>query len=164
MLQVAPATEAHLPGILSILNHMIRHTDAIWTEDEWDLDQMNAWFNERTAAKYPVLVAVENGQVVGYCSYAQFRAKSGYCHTMEHTVYVADGQQGKGVGNVLMEKLVERARQDNVHALVAGIDAGNRGSIRFHERLGFVQVGHMPEVGIKRGRWLDLVFMQLTMN
>jgi phosphinothricin acetyltransferase len=59
-----------------------------------------------------------------------------------------------------METLVERARAAGVHVLVAAVDAENEASLRFHERLGFVEVARMPEVGQKFGRWLDLVLLQ----
>jgi L-amino acid N-acyltransferase YncA len=160
MNRVLPATGAHLPGILAILNHMIRDTDAIWTEAEWDLAQISEWHGLRLASGCPVLVAVDGDRALGYASYAQFRAKDGYRHTMEHTLYVAPGQQGAGVGSMLMEALLCEAGNNGVHALVAGIDAGNAGSIRFHARHGFAEVGRMPQVGIKHGRWLDLVLMQ----
>ena len=51
-----------------------------------------------------------------------------------------------------------------LHVLVGGIDADNAGSLRFHERFGFVPVAHMPQVGRKFGRWLDLVFVQLILD
>ena len=164
MARVTDATEAHLPGILDILNHMIRHTDAIWTEMEWGMSEMKEWFDARCHAGYPVLVALEGDEVLGYCSYAQFRTKDGYRHSMEHTVYVAHGYQNRGIGDLLLSELIKRAQGNGVHVLIAGIDSANEGSIRFHQRHGFTEVGRLPQVGIKHGRWLDLVFLQLLIQ
>ncbi|MGN6456128.1 MAG: GNAT family N-acetyltransferase, partial [Achromobacter mucicolens] len=60
--------------------------------------------------------------------------------------------------------LIERARADGVHVMVGGIDASNQGSVRLHEKLGFVHAGTIREAGFKFGRWRDLAFDQLTLN
>jgi phosphinothricin acetyltransferase len=59
--------------------------------------------------------------------------------------------------------LIERARAMRKHVLIAGIDADNKISIGLHESLGFKVVGHLHEVGFKFGRWLDLMFLELTL-
>jgi phosphinothricin acetyltransferase len=113
----------------------------------------------------PLLVAVgEHGDVLGYASFGDWRAFEGYRHTVEHSVYVREGQRGKGIGKVLMRALIERARALGKHAMVAGIEAKNAESIRLHETLGFEQVGYLKEVGTKFGAWLDLAFLQLTLD
>ena len=150
--------------MLVILNQMIAHTTAIWTEYTWNIDDITAWFNSRKANNYPVLVAVSGDEVLGYSTYAQFRDKSGYRHTMEHSVYVAPHAQGRGVGKLLFVELEKTARQNQVHVLVGGIDSANLTSIEFHRHLGFEEVGRMPQVGIKNGRWLDLVFVQKILH
>jgi phosphinothricin acetyltransferase len=63
----------------------------------------------------------------------------------------------------LLEALVDEARRLGKHVLIAGVAADNNASIRLHLRHGFVETGRMPEVGIKFGRWLDLVFLQKTL-
>ena len=84
----------------------------------------------------------------------------GYRFTAELSIHVRGDRRGGGIGAALMAALVERARGAGIHVLVAGIDADNAGSIRFHQRLGFVEVARMPETGYKFGRRLDLVLMQ----
>jgi phosphinothricin acetyltransferase len=69
-----------------------------------------------------------------------------------------------GIGTSLMLALIQRAREIGKHVMVAGIEAKNVGSIRLHEKLGFEAVGHLKEVGMKFGSWLDLTFLQLTLN
>ena len=71
---------------------------------------------------------------------------------------------GRGIGRRLIDALAARARRDGKHVMVAAIDSENVGSIRFHERLGFVEVGHLREVGLKFGRRLDLVLMQRVLD
>lgn len=85
--------------------------------------------------------------------------------TVEHSVYVHPDHRGRGLGRQLMDLLIAEARRrGDVHAIIGAIDAANKGSIALHQRLGFVHVGQMPQVGFKFGRWLDLAFYQLTLE
>ncbi|MGC5248735.1 N-acetyltransferase family protein [Gordonia sp. DT219] len=156
-------------GITAIYNHAVEHTTAIWNDRLVDAADRRRWLTQRQAGRFPVLVAVEPEhagpqQVLGYVTYGPYRPHDGYRHTVEHSVYVRDDQQGRGVGSELMAALIARARESGVHVLVAGIDAANTGSIRLHERFGFSRVGLLTEVGTKFGSWLDLAFLQLTLD
>ena len=122
-----------------------------------------AWFDEQRRAGNPVLVAELEGTVVGFTSYDDFRASKkwpGYRFTVEHTVHVAQRHAGVGIGRALLETLMARAVAHGKHVMIGAVDAANVGSIRFHERLGFVEVGRLPETGFKFDRWLDLVLLQ----
>ncbi|OQP87199.1 GNAT family N-acetyltransferase [Rhizobium rhizosphaerae] len=163
-MELRDAIPADLAGITEIYNHAVRETTAIWNETEVDLANRIAWHADRQRLGYPVLVAVEGGEVLGYASFGDWRAFDGYRHTVEHSVYVRTDAQGRGLGVVLMQALIDRARALGKHVMVAGVEAGNRGSIRLHEKLGFRQVGLMPQVGTKFGVWLDLAFLQLVLD
>lgn len=161
---IRDAAAADVPAILAIYNQVIRDTTAIYDENPSTLEQRQAWFQARKAEGLPVLVAEENSVVTGFASYGTWRARWGYRFTVEHSVHVADGQRGKGIGQALMETLIPRARAAGLHVMIGAIDADNEGSIRFHERLGFTVSGRYPEVAHKFGRWLDLVTMQLFLD
>lgn len=161
---IRDATEKDLPAIRDIYNDAVRNTTAIWNEQPVDLANRLAWFNARQAQGYPILVAVENDEVTGYSSFGDWRPFEGFRYSVEHSVYVRNDQRGKGLGPRLMQVLIERARSAGKYVMVAAIESGNQASIRLHERLGFVTTGQMPQVGIKFGRWLDLTFMQLSLN
>lgn len=162
-MEIRDAAEGDLPGILAIYNDAVTNTTAIWNETLVDLDNRRAWLAGRQSQGYPVLVAVEGDAVLGYASFGDWRAFDGYRHTVEHSVYVAAAARGRGVGRAMMRALIPRAEALDKHVIVAGIEAGNAASIRLHESLGFTRTGLMPEVGIKFGRWLDLLFMQLML-
>ena len=161
---IRDATERDLPGICAIYNDAVLNTTAIWNEQPVDLGNRQAWFSARHAQGYPILVSVENGEVTGYASFGDWRPFEGFRYSVEHSVYVRSDQRGKGLGPLLMQALIERARTCGKYVMVAAIESGNLASIRLHERQGFITTGQMPQVGIKFGRWLDLTFMQLALN
>lgn len=164
-MQIRDAEDRDLEGITAIYNDAVAHTTAIWNETTVGIDNRRAWLADRQAAGYPVLVAISaQGEVLGYASFGDWRAWEGYRHTVEHSVYVRGDQRGAGIGKALMTALIDRARAAGKHVMVAGIEAGNTGSIRLHERLGFEQAGLLRHVGTKFGRWLDLAFLQLTLD
>jgi L-amino acid N-acyltransferase YncA len=157
---VADAGEAHLPGILAIYNHAVIHTTAIWNDAVVDLENRRQWWRGRREAGFPVLVAVEGGQVLGYASYGPFRPFDGYRQTVEHSVYVAEGARRRGVARALLQALQVEARRAGMHVMLGGIAADNAASLKLHAALGFEETARLPDVGQKFGRYLDLVFMQ----
>jgi phosphinothricin acetyltransferase len=164
-LTLRDATEDDLPGILEIYNDAVANTTAIWNETRVDLENRRQWWQGRQAAGYPILVLVDaQGAVVGYASYGDWRPFDGYRHTVEHSVYIHPQGRGRGAGRRLMEALLERAMTQGKHVMVAGVDGDNQASIILHQKLGFTQVGQMPQVGCKFGRWLNLVFLQKTLD
>ncbi|SFD15364.1 GNAT family N-acetyltransferase [Tropicimonas isoalkanivorans] len=164
-MQIRDAEDRDLEGITTIYNDAIEQTTAIWNETIIDVENRRAWLADRRTAGYPVLVAVsDDDKVLGYASFGDWRAWDGYRYTVEHSVYVRSDQRGAGIGKALMEALIGRARDIGKHVMVAGIEAGNTGSIRLHEKLGFERAGLLRQVGTKFGRWLDLAFLQLTLD
>jgi L-amino acid N-acyltransferase len=157
------ATLADLDAIGGLLNALIA-TEAIeWTERAYTAEAVASWWSEHET----VLVAETGGAVVGVAAYGWFRdavKRPGYRFTVENTVHVDRDHWGSGVGRALMEALFREARSNGKHAMVAAIDAGNVASLRFHEALGFAEVGRMPEVGEKFGTWRDLVLLQLRLD
>lgn len=160
-LTIRDAAAADLPAILDIYNDAVANTTAIWNETLVDLDNRKAWHQARLERGFPVLVAEVDGRIAGYASYGDWRAFEGFRHTVEHSVYVEKDHRGAGIGKVLMQALIERARAGGIHVMVACIESGNAGSIRLHQSLGFREAGRFSEVGIKFGRWLDLTCMEL---
>lgn len=164
-MEIRDAEEHDLEKVMAIYNDAVEHTTAIWNDTKVDLANRLAWHADRRRAGYPVLVAVgDDGDVLGYASFGDWRAFDGYRHTVEHSVYVRADARGGGIGKALMEALIQRAKAIGKHMMVAGIEAGNTGSIRLHKKLGFEQVGLLTEVGTKFGAWLDLAFLQLRLD
>jgi L-amino acid N-acyltransferase YncA len=164
VIEVRDASADDLPAILAIYNDVIATTTAVYRDDPTTLDDRQAWWQDRVAQGYPVVVADDDGAILGFASFGDFRAWPGYRFTVEHTVHVRSDCRGRGVGHTLMSALLTRGRALGKHVMMAGVDAENAGSIRFHARLGFKRVGHLREVGFKFGRRLDLVFLQRMLD
>lgn len=123
---IRDAGVADLPGILAIYNDAVGNTTAIWNETPVDLGNRQAWFDARARQGYPILVASDAaGEVLGYASYGDWRPFEGFRGTVEHSVYVRDDQRGKGLGVQLLQALIERARAQGLHVMVAAIESGN---------------------------------------
>ncbi len=162
--ELRDATVDDLSGIMEIYNDAVLNTTAIWNDVLVDLENRKEWFAARKSRGFPVIVAILDGKVAGYASYGDWRAFDGYRHTREHSVYVQKDARGHGIGKKLMQALIDHAAGNDVHVLIAAIEAENIASIRLHESLGFRVVGRFSEVGIKFGRWLDLTCMELKLS
>ncbi|MBG9377877.1 N-acetyltransferase [Panacibacter sp. DH6] len=163
MVQIRNATTADLPAILEIYNDAILHTTAVYDYEPHTMAMRKEWFATKEQQGFPVFVAEDNEEIVGFSSIGPFRPWAGYRYTVENSIYVKDGQRGKGLGKLLMQPLIDAAKEMQLHTMVAGIDAENKLSIDFHKQFGFKEAGYLKQIGWKFDRWLDLVFMQLIL-
>lgn len=166
---IRDATPADVHAITDIYNAIIPTTTIAWTEHLQTPEQRGDWFAKQQQDGFPVLVATDGqtDDVIGFASYSHFRGAGvwpGYRFTVEHTIHISERSWGQGVGRCLMTALIDRARSAGMHVMVGALDGDNSSSLSFHQRLGFVQVGRMPEVGFKFGRRLDLVLVQKILN
>lgn len=161
---IRPATDADLPAILAITNEVIANTTAIYAFQPQRLEERAQWFNDLKAGGWPIIVAVEGEVVMGFGSIGVFRARPGYKYTGEHSVHVHADHRGKGVGRALLQALIAEVERMELRTIVGGIDAENAVSLKLHADMGFVETARMPNVAWKFGRWLTLVFMQLTLQ
>ena len=153
---IRPAAPSDAAQIAAFWNPFIRDTAVTFNAVEKDAVEVTKLITDRPA----FLVAVEQGQIVGFATYDQFRGGVGYRQTMEHTIILSPDIHGKGIGRALMTGLFDIAQEQGVHSMWAGISSENADGVRFHERLGFEQVAILPEVGRKFDRWMDLVLMR----
>lgn len=162
---IRPATAADAAAITAIYNQVVATSTAVFRDDPAAVEDRLAYCRERWAAGYPVFVALdEEGAVAGFSTFGEFRHFQGYRKTVEHSVHVAAGSRGQGIGSALIEALFPPARALGKHMMIGVIDGDNAGSIRLHERLGFTVAGRLREVGIKYGRYLDVVFVQRALD
>ena len=150
-------------AITGIYNHYIEHTTATFELEPISEEEMRQRILS-ISARYPYFVEETDGRITGYCYAHTWKEKAAYNRTLESTVYVAPGEERKGIGTRLMNRLITASREAGIHSLIACITADNRPSILMHERLGFVQVSHFKEAGCKFGKWLGIVDLQLLLT
>lgn len=161
---IRPYHPSDAPAVREIINNSILHTLHNYDYHPKSLDEVERIFSEKIREGFPVLVGEVHGEVLGYATYGKFRVKPGYSKTLEHSIYLNEKAQGKGLGSEMMYQLIRIAKEQGYHMMIAGMDSENLGSYRFHERLGFRETARMPEVSFKFGKWLTLVFMQLKLS
>ncbi|WP_250499270.1 GNAT family N-acetyltransferase [Caballeronia sp. GAWG1-5s-s] len=158
---IRDAASSDFDAIARIYAHYVLHALATFEEAPPTADEMRARHAAAVAAGLPYLVAELDGEVAGYAYASTYRARSAYRHTIEDSVYVADGLGGRGIGLALLSALVERCERGPWRQMIAVIgNSGNAGSIALHARLGFEHVGVLRDVGFKFDRWVDTVLMQ----
>ena len=162
--EIRPATEADLPFVTEIYEHAVRYGTATFELIPPDLAEMTRRFRALIDGGFPYFVAAVEGRVIGYAYAGPYRPRPAYRFTVENSIYVAGDARGKGAGSALLAALVDAARAQGKHMMVAGIEAGNDVSLRLHAKQGFVETARMPELGFKFGRYLDLVFLQKTLD
>ena len=161
---IRSAAADDVADILRVYNQAIEKTTAVFEYRPHTLEMRREWFKAKQAASLPVLVAVESGAVLGFASYGPFRAWPAYKYSVELSVYVDESVRGRGIGSGLVRAILATARERDLHVVMAGITADNAVSLRLHEKLGFVEVAHIREVGYKFGRWLDLKLLQIVLD
>ena len=119
--------------------------------------------DESTATGLPWLVAADNDALIGYACASKWKGRCAYRHSVETTIYLANGTTGKGSGLLLYTALIDALKGGSLHAVIGGIALPNEPSIRLHERLGFAKVAHFPEVGHKFEQWIDVGYWQLML-
>ncbi len=159
--EIRPATSLDVGAITEIYNHAILTTLATFdTEPKDEADRLR-WLDSHDA-RHPVVVAVHDTKVVGWASITAWSDRRAYDGTAEVSIYVREGQQGRGVGKTLLRALVEASLQGGLHVLLARIVDGNAVSVKLHEQLGFSSIGLMKAVGFKFGKRRDVLLMQRT--
>ena len=155
----------HLEAIRAIFNDAIVNTTALYDYEPRSVEVMQAWFAVKEEKKLPVIgVLDDDGTLMGFGSYGPFRPHAAYQFSIEHSIYVDTRFRGRGLGRRILQRLIEKAREQRYHMMIGVIDAENATSIALHEKMGFAHCGHIKEAGFKFGRWLDLELMQLVLT
>jgi phosphinothricin acetyltransferase len=159
------ATRADIPRLTEIYNHYVIHTPVTFDLEPYTVERRMEWFAQfAPTGRHRLLVAEEDGIVVGYGGSMRFRAKPAYDTTVETTIYTAPEAVGKGIGKKLYAALFEALSGEDVHRLVGGFTLPNAGSQKLHEYFGFKNVGIFSEVGYKFGKYWDVQWTERALN
>jgi phosphinothricin acetyltransferase len=158
---IRPASLQDLPAVQSIYAYHVLHGLASFEEEPPPLEEMQRRYRDVTRQGLPYLAAEDKGEILGYGYCTLYRTRSAYRYTLEDSIYVKEGHQGKGIGKGVLAELIARCEELNYRQMIAVIgDSANAGSIKLHASLGFVRAGMLRSSGFKFGRWVDSVYMQ----
>jgi len=161
---IRDAAEEDVTGVQRIYAHHVLHGLATFEEIPPSLHELLARRVSVITAGLPYLIAECSGEIVGYCHATSYHPRSAYRHTIEDSVYVAEGLCRRGIGSALLATLVSRCESGPWRQMIAYIgNSANTASIALHRRMGFRLVGTLSSVGLKSGRWVDVVLMQRSL-
>jgi L-amino acid N-acyltransferase YncA len=160
---IRPATRNDAAAICDIYNHYVLNTVISFETEAVSVDEMAARIEE-TLTQFPWLVYEVEGRIIGYAYASKWRLRRAYQHSVEGSIYLVQDYAGRGVGTLLYQTLINELTKQNVHAVLGGIALPNSGSVALHEKLGFVKVAHLPQIGRKFDQWLDVGYWQLILD
>lgn len=163
-MEIRPATVADAPAICAIYNHYVVNTTISFEEVSVTDAEMQSRISGVHDSGLPWLVAIDGGAVVGYAYATRWRVRHAYRYSVESSVYVAENQARKGIGERLYAALIAQLRRAGVHLVIGGIAQPNPASVALHEKMGYVQAALFQEVGFKFGRWVDVGYWQLRLS
>jgi L-amino acid N-acyltransferase YncA len=162
---IRPATPADIPAITRIYAHAVEHGTASFELEPPDEAEVARRQQALLTNGYPYLVAEEAAVVAGYAYAGPYRARPAYRWSVENSIYVAPEFHRKGIGALLLARLVAEAERRGFRQMIAVIgDSAQAASIAVHKRAGFTHIGTLRSVGFKHGRWLDTVLMQRALG
>lgn len=158
------ATENDLVAINDIYNYYVPRSTCTYQLEPETIESRTTWFRDHSPDRYPVIVAEDAGEVIGWGSLSRFRPRAAYAPTAEPSVYIRNDWHRKGLGRMILVDLINRARLAGFHSLIGGTSADQTASLGLQKALGFQKVAHLVEVGYKFGQRLDVVYTQLMLN
>jgi phosphinothricin acetyltransferase len=163
---IRPVAAADLAAVADIYAHYVLHSISSFEEVPPRVEVMGQRFASVTGQGLPYLCAETDGAVVGYAYAGPYGTRAAYRYTVEDSVYVAPGFQGRGVGKALLSAVIAHCEAMGLRQMLAVIGNGsdNPGSVALHASLGFEHAGMGKSVGWKKGRWVDIGWMQRALN
>ena len=149
-------------AISEIYNFYVKNTVITFEEEAVSENEMRNRIDNVTK-RFPWLVYELNGELLGYSYATDWKTRSAYRHTVESTVYLRNGESGKGIGKKLYQHLISELQKLNIHAVIGGISLPNEASIALHEKLGYKKIGQFHEVGLKFNKWVDVGYWELIL-
>lgn len=160
-LYIRPAARTDLPRLTEIYNHYVVNTPITFDLEPKSVESRVAWFEQfALTGRHRLLVAEQDGLVVGYAGTMRFRPKAAYDTTVENTIYCCPQTTGKGIGSRLYAALFDAISGEDIRSIVAGYTLPNAASAALHERFGFKPIGVFSEVGRKFGKYWDVAWTE----
>jgi L-amino acid N-acyltransferase YncA len=162
---IRDARPADIPAITRIYAHAVLHGTATFELEPPNESEMGQRVHALSVRKFPYLVAECAGIVGGYAYAGPYRDRRAYDWSVEDSIYVAPEFHRRGIGRLLLTRLIAQAEARGFRQMIAVIgDSAQTASIAVHAGAGFVHIGTLRAVGFKHGRWLDTVLMQRALG
>ncbi|WP_430868087.1 GNAT family N-acetyltransferase [Demequina aurantiaca] len=158
------ATPADAVAIAALYDYYVRETVITFELDPVPAEEIARRITSVQELNLPWLVTEEDGEVVGFAYASPYRPRAAYVHSVEVSIYLRHGIQGRGVGGALYRELLARLRELPVHLALSLVALPNDASVALHERLGFTFAGTFTEVGRKFDQWIDVGHWQLPLS
>jgi phosphinothricin acetyltransferase len=157
---IRPAHASDAASLAGLYNHYVINSVTTFEEEPVTVQEMAGRVEEVQSLGLPWLVLEQDGALYGYACAVRWKGRSAYRHSVESTIYLAHEQTGSGYGVELYGALLKQLQALQVHSVLGGIALPNDPSVALHEKLAFVKVAHLSEVGRKFGRWIDVGYWQ----
>lgn len=158
---IRPGERSDLARITEIYNYYVLHTPVTFDVEPYTVERREPWFSQfGTTGRHRLLVAEDDGVVLGYAGTTRFRPNAAYETTVETTIYCAQDAVGKGIGKRLYAKLFEQLKGEDIRRFVAGYALPNAATEALHRRFRFKQVGVFSENGRKFGKYWDVCWVE----
>ena len=161
-MRIRKAEQKDLVALLDIYNYEVINGVSTLDLNPRTLAERQIWFDQHNVENHPLYIAEIDGCVAGYSSLSSYREKEAYKSTVELSIYISPDYRKRGIATALMEFILEEAKADaRTHSVVSVITAGNEASCKLHEKFGFTFCGTVPQVGMKFGKYQDIVTYSL---
>ncbi|MFD7921055.1 GNAT family N-acetyltransferase [Streptomyces sp. NPDC059740] len=163
--RIRPGQTGDLEGLTALYNHYVTHTPITFDVEPFTVEQRRQWFEEHPArGPHRLLVAEQDGELLGYATSSAFRPKAAFATSVETTVYLSPDSGGRGLGSRLYQALFEALAEEDVHRAYAGVTQPNEASDRLHRRFGFHPAGLHEQVGRKFGTYWDVAWYEKALR
>lgn len=136
-----------LPAIVQIYNAAIPTRTATADTYPISIESRLEWFSKHNPESRPLWVLEIEHEIVAWIGLTSFYGgRPAYNATAEVSIYIAPPHQGQGYGTMLVRRMMEQCPNLGVTTLLAMYFDHNHASRQLFEKLGFEQMGHLPEI------------------
>jgi len=162
---IRPVLPHDLPALLAIYNHFVMHTPVTFDVEPRTLEQRQAWLETfAPSGRHQCFVAARGPLAIGWASSGRFKDRAAYDSSVETSIYLAPGEEGKGLGRALYGTLLAALAKEDVHRAYGGVTMPNAASVGLHRTMGFAEAGLYREVGRKFGKFWDVAWFELALG
>lgn len=102
----------------------------------------------------------EQGEIVGWAALQPISRRASFSGVAEVSIYLDEAVQGRGLGQMMLKKIILDSEEHGFWTLQSGIFPENKASIAAHSKLGFREVGVREKFGVMNGIWRDVLLME----